>query len=241
MNHRCAEPMELAALYGLPDDDPRRRDAAACPRCDSLLRAMAAFSEGNPDLPAGERLAAEKHLAGALAAVVVGAPQPGVGGADVRRGRAAPGRTDVRDRRRHSWTWGLGLAAAAAGVMLVVSREPMAPAGPSGVLRGGTPAESAAPVLPVTASSGPGPDRFSLSWPAVAGAESYRLELFTSELDTVAVFEALISPEVTVAASLLAGPGQGGTAAADILCRVRVRGAGGQTAAAPLTVLGFSR
>lgn len=241
MNHRCAEPMELAALYGLPDDDPRRREAAACPRCDSLLRAMAAFSAGNPDLPADECLAAETRLAGALAAALAEAPRPVARDADVRQGPAASRRTDGRDRLRRSWTWGLGLAAAAAGVMLVVSREPMAPAGPSGVLRGGAPAEHVEPVLPVTASTGPGPDRISLSWPAVDGAESYRLELFNSELDTLAVFEALTSPEVTVDASLLTGPGKAGADAADILCRVRVQRAGGQAAAAPLTVLGHSR
>ena len=63
MEHRCLEPADLAALLDAPPDDPRRAQAAACPRCDSLLRAAAAFLAGDDTLPADERARAERQLA----------------------------------------------------------------------------------------------------------------------------------------------------------------------------------
>jgi hypothetical protein len=234
MDHRCAEPLELAALLALPTDDERRREAVACPRCDSLLRELAAFLDGDAALPDAERIRSERHLAGALAGAMA-----------ARTARSAPVAASVdgarsfgRSRRGQSgWRWGLGLAAAAAGVVFIVAREPLAPAGPSGVLRGGSRAASAAAELAVTVTAGGRDGQVLLAWPAVAGADSYLVELFSAELDTLAVFGPLSEPTLAVDAARLRGEGHGPGAAADVLCRVRALGRDGELAASRLAGL----
>jgi len=236
MDHRCLEPLELAALLAMPADDPRRRDADACPRCDSLLRGMAAFLDGDADLPNDEKVRAERHLAGVLAGAMAAKGEPAAGSVtsaatDVRRTRS-----NRRSPRGQGWGWGLGLAAAAAGVMFFVAREPSAPAGPSGVLRGGAPNASMAGDLIVTVAAGPTEGQLLLSWPAVAGADSYVVELFTAELDTLAVLGPVTELSVTVAATLWGAGGDAGSATG-VLCRVRASGRTGPVADSRLTGL----
>lgn len=233
MEHRCLEPSELAALLDVPPDDPRRATVAACPRCDSLLRAGAAFLAGDESLPSAELARAEQVLAGALAgrlASTGGAAAPTSAAGGSPRASLARGRVP----RRAGWGWGLGLAAVLAGTMFMVTREPGVPAGPSGVLRGGAPAPGVAAALTITAAA-PAPDgTVRLTWPAVAGAGSYQVELYTAGLDTVAVLAA-DEPALTIAADLAGRPG----AAAPALCRVRARGPNGEIAISPLREVRF--
>jgi len=236
MDHRCLEPLELAALLAMPADDPRRRDADACPRCDSLLRGMAAFLDGDADLPDAEKVQAERHLAGVLAGAMAAKGEPAAGARPFAAKAARNPASKRRSARGQGWGWGLGLAAAAAGVMFVVAREPSAPAGPSGVLRGGAPNVSAASDLVVTVAAGPTEGQLLLSWPAVAGADSYVVELFTAELDTLAVLGPVTELSVTVAATLWGAGGDAGSATG-VLCRVRALGRTGPVADSRLTGL----
>lgn len=240
MSHRCLEPMELAALYGLPDDDPQRRAVADCPRCDSLLRAMTSFGEGNHALPEAERLRAEARLAKTLIDAMAGGSPIGTGAVSARS-RAGEGRPAAGRVRRWNRAWGLGLAAVAAGVMLFAVRDAFPPAGPSGVLRGGASTRHGAASLTISVVDVPGQDRVSLSWPAVPGADSYRLELFTAALDTLAVFDPLPQPTVTIASALLKGSGSAEETPSGLLYRVRAFGAAGQIAATPLSGLDYPR
>lgn len=232
MSHRCEEPIELAALLELPPDAPRRLEAAGCPRCDSLLRAMSVFLDGDAGLPDDDRTRAQRHLAGVLAGTMAGRKERPVEAATpVAHGRAA--------RRRHrgqGWGWGLGLAATAAGVMFLVAREPVAPPGPSGVLRGGAPPVTAAADLTVTVTAGDREGLVHLAWPAVPGADRYLVELFTADLDTLGIHGPLSEPALTVeSASLRKSPGDRSPAA--VLCRVRALDGAGEVAVSRLSHL----
>src|SRR5262245_36533671 len=52
MTPDCIAPEQLHDLIDLPDDDPRRRHAASCPRCGSLLAEYRLYlaAEPPPDL-----------------------------------------------------------------------------------------------------------------------------------------------------------------------------------------------
>jgi hypothetical protein len=234
MDHRCVEPMELAALLALPTDDPRRLEAAGCPRCDSLLRELAAFLDGDAALPDVEKIHAERHLAGVLAGAMAVPTKRSAGAVSSVAGRRSLGRS----RPRQGWGWGLGLAAAtAAGVMFLLAREPLAPTGPSGVLRGGSRVVSGAGELTVTATAGRSDGHVLLTWPAVAGADRYLVELFSTELDTLAVYGPLSEPALVVDAVRLRAAGAGPGAAATVLCRVRALGRDGELAVSRLAGL----
>jgi hypothetical protein len=234
MDHRCVEPMELAALLALPTDDPRRLEAAGCPRCDSLLRELAAFLDGDAALPELEKIRAERHLAGVLAGAMAVPTGRAAGAVSSVSGRRSLGRS----RRGRGWGWGPGLAAAtAAGVLFILVREPLAPTGPSGVLRGGSRTASEAGELTVTVTAGRSDGTVLLTWPAVAGADRYLVELFSAELDTLALYGPLSEPALEVDAARLRHDGAGPGAAAGVLCRVRALGRDGGLAVSRLAGL----
>jgi hypothetical protein len=241
MNHRCVEPMELAELLALPADDPRRREAAACPRCDSLLLEMAAFLAGDEGPQDAGKARAERRLAAVLAGAMAARSEPSTGAAMSARMSApmsaARAPTAHRSRRGRGWGWGLGLAASAAAVMFFVAREPLAPAGPSGVLRGGAPSVPAAGDLTITVAAGDREGRLLLSWPAVAGADHYVVEMFSAQLDTLASFGPLSEPRVAIDAALLRDVKDSQGSPARVLCRVRALGGAGQVAASRLADL----
>ncbi|HPF69831.1 MAG TPA: hypothetical protein PLQ13_04095 [Candidatus Krumholzibacteria bacterium] len=168
MEHRCRPIEDIAALAARPADDPQRIEAAACPRCDALMAAAAAFLAGDPDLPAGELDAANARL-GAFVAGGFGAERTTGGGAG-GRSSAARGPDRQRPRRR---TWGLAFATAMAAV-LVVALMPHGDPRPSGRLRGGEPHAPTVVGLTVTAGAG----FIDLAWDAFEGADGYRVALF---------------------------------------------------------------
>ena len=232
MKHECSGPAELAALLDLPVEDPQRRAAHACARCDALLRAMTAFLDGDPTVPAAEAAAAEAHLAGALAGLL---GQQAPAGARTKIAHLPP-----RQRRRgqSGWGWGLGLAAVLTGIVILGTRPSWLPGdgspGPNGVLRGGEPVAGAPVDMAVTVvSSGEG--ELAVSWPAVPGADHYQLELFTTALDTLAVLGPLPEPVATIAADLVAG--HSGPEGIGILCRGPAAGPAGQVAVSRLAAL----
>jgi hypothetical protein len=185
-------------------------------------------------LPDAEKIHAERHLAGVLAGAMAVATKRSAGAASAVGGR----RTLGRSRRGRGWGWGLGLAATtAAGVLFLVAREPLAPTGPSGVLRGGSRAASGAGELTVTVTAGRSDGQVLLTWPAVAGADRYRVELFSTELDTLAVYGPLFELALVIDAVRLRDDGTGPGAAAGVLCRVRALGRDGELAVSRLAGL----
>jgi len=71
-----------------------------------------------------------------------------------------------------------------------------------------------------------------LAWTAVAGADTYQIELYTATLDKVAVLRAS-GPAVTVAAEVAVRTGSDVVA----LCRLRAAGPGGDLATSPLRAI----
>lgn len=220
MSHKCPEPTTLAALLDLPEGDERRREAAACPRCDALLRSLAAFMAGDDTIPAGERLAAERRLSSVVAGLAGG-----------RAAAATPVRSLPRWRPSVSagrWGWAAGLAAAAALVVLLNGPELPGDGAPNGRLRGGSPPVPAPLVLEFTVAAG---DSLAVAWSPAAGAETYGLELYTADLDTLAILDGLRGTAVRVAGDLLPPGGAGA------LCRVRAYAAGRELAASALVAV----
>ncbi len=226
MSHQCAGSAELARLAALPADDAERLEAAACPRCDSLLRAQAAFLAGDPSIPADEADRARAALAARLAEL---AAKP----APARRLRPSPVAVLPVRRVRPAvprWAWGAGLAATVALAILLGAPDGLRPVRPSGVLRGG--AGATALDLPVAIDVDQGTGQVRLAWPAVAGATRYEVELYTSDLDTIGAFTATGEPSVLVDGAAFGKAGPAGA-----LCRIRAyraEGAAGASRLAPL-------
>lgn len=220
MSHRCPEPTALVALLDLPEGDERRRVAAACPRCDALLRSLAAFMGGDDTIPAGERQAAERRLSSVVAGLAGGRA---AGAAPVRS--LPRGRATVAGRR---WGWTAGLAAAAALVVLLNGPELPGDGAPNGRLRGGSPPVPAPLALEFAAAAG---DSLTVAWSPAAGAETYGLELYTADLDTLAILDGLRTATVRVAGDLLPPDGAGA------LCRVRAYAGGREVAASALVAV----
>ncbi|MBK8165270.1 MAG: hypothetical protein IPK64_04785 [bacterium] len=220
MNHRCPDPATLAALLDLPEGDERRREAAACPRCDAVLRSLSAFMAGDASIPAREKLAAERHLSSVVAGLAGG-----------RAVAAAPLRSRPRSRASSAgrrWGWTAGLAAAAALVILLAGPGPLGDGAPNGRLRGGS-RPAAVPLALEFATAGG--DSLAVAWSPAAGAEAYGLELYTAELDTIMVLDGLRGTSARVAGRLLPLDGRG------VLCRVRAYARGREVAASALVAV----
>lgn len=219
MSHRCAQPIELAALVALRADDPRRLEAMACPRCDSLLRAMDTFLEGDASVPPGELAQAKDALASALAAQHVRTP-------GLRGRRADQSSRHILPR----WGWGLGLAAAVAMVVFLVAPDQLRPVRASGTLRGG--ATAPALDLPLAWAEADDSGQLRLTWPAVAGASRYEIELYSAALDTIGAFTAAAGPSLAIDPAAFGPDGPAGA-----LCRIRAYGAEGPAGASRLVPL----
>ena len=219
MSHRCCDDTELAALGGLPPHDPRRREAADCPRCGSLLAALDAFLAGDDGLPGDEVQRAQERLS----QFVTGRLAP----AARRRSGGAAGRMTPWQR------WGLGAALAAAAVLVLtlVFEVPLGPSGPSGTVRGGGTNPAAIGDLTISELRGE-PGGYELHWPRVDGADQYDVIVISAALDTLAVLGPLAEPRVVVPGELLADGGRDGA-----FCRVRALAAGTAIAASELRTL----
>lgn len=167
--NKCIPVERLGTLKQLPADDPRRRHAASCPRCSSLLFAYQEFIDAGV-VEHANPAAADAHLARFIETHVEGAPPERVSGAP-RRGR---GRWFDRTFLRVA-----GAVAAIAVVAVVFVRWQPWEAKPI-VYRG----ESAAQFTGLGAATA-ADGVVDLHWDRVKSADAYRVTILASDLSEI--------------------------------------------------------
>ncbi|MHB8079667.1 MAG: hypothetical protein ACYDIE_10500 [Candidatus Krumholzibacteriia bacterium] len=141
-----------------------------------------------------------------------------------------PGRPPRRFAPRRLLSVASAGAAVALAVLLVRTAGDPTPVGARS--RGTAP--TAPPPTIVIHRSGPAADgSFDLNWRAVAGADHYTVELFSGQLDTLAVLSPLSRPTAHLALGILQNP----DSAAGVLVRVRALAGDRQLAVSPLRTL----
>jgi hypothetical protein len=223
VTHRCLPDGMLAEILALSPGDPRHAEVEACPRCSAQLAALRAFLAGDPEIPAAESAAADRALAEFVATRIV-SPLPSAG----------PGRHSGRRARRFAPRRFAAVASACAVATLAVflMRGTGDPAPIGTRLRGDAPAAGSAAI--VIQQTGPTADGgLELSWRPVAGADRYAVEVFSGDLDTLAVLAPLSRPTVRLAPGLLQTP----AAAGGVLVRVVALAGDRRLAVSPLRTL----
>jgi hypothetical protein len=182
-SERCFGIEELEVVAKLPAHDARRRHLDECPRCRARLLTFLEFTEAPADIPSGLLRDAEATLDAALKRELA------IGGAGRSEDAAAPFRrwlaalTAPRPTRRAAWA--AAVAVAAIAVVVAIRMRGPAPSEPF-LLRGSE--ERVAPgvlttsLLQAVAVEG----GVELSWPPVAGADSYEVRIYRSDLEELA-------------------------------------------------------
>jgi hypothetical protein len=196
--------MEIGAAAAAPQDDPRRRHLAACPRCRALAREYHAFMSP-PALPAAAR---GEWAAGVLSrrlAQEIGTPGGVILPLHSRRSR-------VTLPSRALWATA-AILLVCGGLFLArdLSRElnPRVPAGPA-ILRGES---DVLPTLNVTPAATPG--AWQLAWSLPAGAEASVVVLYDAALREVGRRDLGAAQAITIDPH--AWPAAGGAAYAGVM------------------------
>lgn len=173
MSHQCLSGEDLGAVLEMDPRDPVRVACEACPRCDSLLRALRDFLADDVAIERADRDAAD-HALGAWIHRL----------SESETSRPPKSRSVTRRMRLgRVGGWVLAAAAVIGGVMVALpSGEQLAD--PSGRVRGGSP-DPIGFTVQVVDPPGGGPRR--IEWSDTPGADAYRVEFFSAALDTVAV------------------------------------------------------
>jgi hypothetical protein len=169
----CIPVDQLETLKALPEDDPRRRHAATCPRCSSLLFAYDEFVRADSRAGA-DPVAAEMSLARFIAArVESGEPGRAAGSPSPDRGRWF----DLRFLRI--------AATAVAVVFLAVVLVRWQPWQSKEIVYRGEASAHFAGLAAQAASDG----SVEMRWNAVPGADGYRVTILTQNLEEITHFE----------------------------------------------------
>jgi hypothetical protein len=168
--NECIPVDQLGTLERLSADDPRRRHAASCPRCSSLLFAYQEFMHADERAGANP-VAAEMQLARFIATHVEEAPAERVSG------------TPRRERGRWFDFSMLKFAAVvAASVIVAVSVARWEPWQTKEIVYRGEPAAHFTGVAATAASDG----TIELHWDAVKNADAYRVTILSRDLVEIA-------------------------------------------------------
>lgn len=223
MTHRCLPDGMLAEILALRANDPRRTEIEACPRCGAQLAALRAFLAGDPEIPAAESAAADRALAEFVSTRIV-SPRPSAG----------PLRRSGRQTRLFAPRRFAAVASACAVVALTVFlvRDAGDPAPIGARLRGEAPAAGVAPIV-IQQTGLMADGGLELSWRPVAGADHYVVEVFSGDLDTLAVLAPLSRPTARLGPGLLQAP----AAAGGVLVRVVALAGDRRLAVSPLRAL----
>jgi hypothetical protein len=175
----CISPDDLDWVLELPEDDPRRQHARACPRCRALLDQYVAFLDAALEADAARLADADTRLSAAL--------EREIGAAPAHAGRVA------HRARASGWdTWARPAIAAAAvilvaGAALLWTRAPRH----EPEVRGGPDLAAALVVDQATLADG----AVHLEWRAFPGTTMYQVRVYESDLREVSRFE---TPETTL-------------------------------------------
>jgi hypothetical protein len=166
----CIPVEEMGTLKQLPDDDPRRRHVATCPRCSSLMFAYEEFMQAQAVNHASTG-AAEASLSAFIAAHIEGGTAERISGAP-RRGRG----------RWYDLSL-LRFAAVAAAVALVaVAVVRWQPWESKEIVYRGEPAQQFSGLSAARVEDG----SIEMHWGAVKNADSYRVTILAPDLSEIA-------------------------------------------------------
>ena len=166
----CIPIEEMGVVATLPVDDPRRKHAAACPRCSTLLFAYDAFVRAD-DVADADPHAAELRLEQFIAANVVAASEAA---------RVSGGPRPERGRHVGFFAWRNVLVAAAVviGAVALLRWQPWVE--PETVYRGEASAQFSG-LVAVAGNDG----TIELRWDPVSGADSYRVAILAQDLTEI--------------------------------------------------------
>ena len=164
MTPDCIAPEELHDLLALPDDDPRRRHAASCPRCGALLEDYRLYLAAEPppdlDLDRLERRLAERMATAIETPAATPTPARPIVPADgfVRR--------LFHPAMRPAWALGV-VSLILVGILILPNMLERADV----VLRG----QGRGVEVPTVLEATLGPERLALRWRTISAAEGYRV------------------------------------------------------------------
>jgi hypothetical protein len=209
MRQSCYRPEELAELLELEAGDPRREHLAACPRCRALLAEYRQFLEPRGAVPGADLPDAERRLRAVLRREILG---------EERTVPETPGGRFLARLRRIGSTPGFRPALAVAATVLLLflgwemyDRRPPGSGRP--VLRQQSPPEegAAGAGFALEAARFREGGAVELRWAPAAGAEAYRVLLFTADLQELAVLGPLTETRVLFQPRELSRPLEPGT------------------------------
>lgn len=230
---RCLSIEELAQLEQLGTE--ARDHAETCPRCSMLQRESREFQSGTSNVSSRDLADAEARLAGFLEREVGAARSPG-----------AASRVDDRPatwlETILAWlrtpaarpAFGAAFAVALIAAFAVVSlRSPAVRHDAEPLLRGESEVRGPGAPLTLTARASRAGDALDLHWVPAAGADAYRLELLSAELDPLETFGPLREPRFSLARGVLQTPASG----AEVYARVVALHAGAPLAESELATI----
>ncbi|MCC6350821.1 MAG: hypothetical protein IT347_14635 [Candidatus Eisenbacteria bacterium] len=192
MDPRCVPIEELARVRDLPEGSPERAHAETCPRCRAALLAIAEFEREGDALPAEAGAGpARVRLDAVIESLTGDTPQR------ILPTRATAGRDGAGWLARLFAPPAVRFAGAFAALAIVAASLWLTTRGPADRLERGASAPTSAASVSVT------PAGWRLSWPAVAGAESYDVVFLSADLREVGRVRDVRANELLIARDAL--------------------------------------
>ena len=187
MKNHCITAEELDVVVSGSADPGRRAHLEECAACRALVAEYRCFLAADP-VPGARPKEAPPAFEDILA------------GSGDSPGPARPGTRDSWWRAltvRFPWRPVLAAATlAVAGIILLTPHKGIMRQDPSGIMRG---ADADSSVFQLAVSPADVPDSWNLRWPALAEAESYRLEVLDGDLQVILARDCSAAHEAHVA------------------------------------------
>ena len=167
--NECIPVEQLGTLKELREDDPKRRHAASCPRCSSLLFAFEEFTRAS-QRPGARVAEAEADLGRYISTHIEAAPAENVSGAP-RHGRG----------RWFDFSFMKMVTVAAAAVLLAVVVVRWQPWESKSIVYRGEPSAQFSGLAAARSQDG----SIDMHWNAVQGADAYRVTVLGKDLSEI--------------------------------------------------------